>query len=184
MDREYCWVQEFCTCVREEKQQKGWGWAKTWWMQVGQTTTRPSSGWVEGQKRGLWQIKGLWQKRGWDNTTLNMNCNITFNTWIATTSLWKSELRCISFGTITTFGRGKGEKKQRQALFLQYPSLNLLTNVAMSIYSLPFKTSSFCMPNLAYLFLIVKSLKKLQATVLDSAPVWIMQVQRGSGNKS
>lgn len=32
------------------------------------------------------------------------------------------------------------------------------------------------MPNLAYLFLIVKSLKKLQATVLDSAPVWIMQV--------
>lgn len=59
-------------------------------------------------------------------------------------------------------GQGKeGGKQQRYTLFPHQPSLNLLTNVAMSIYPLPLERSPFFMPNWAYFLLIVKSEKTL-----------------------
>lgn len=35
----------------EEKQQRDWERAKTWWMQVGQTTVTLSSSWTDAGKR-------------------------------------------------------------------------------------------------------------------------------------
>lgn len=108
---------------------------------------RLSSSWTDAGKRAEateYLIKGLWWKRGWDST-------IKKNQYINLTSqLWRSELGCIFL-----VRWDKGVEEAEANTVSSCPCLNLLTNVAMSIYPLP--------------------LDNLQVIALDSANLWIMQ---------